>query len=360
MHDVHKWVLSGAAIAVVSLAATGARAEPVEVVVSIKPVHSLVAAVMEGVATPALLIEGAGSPHTYSLRPSEARALERADVVFWIGEGLETFLERPLAALSADARVVELAAAEGIHLLATREGGVWEGHDHAHDHDDEHVHGDDHGHDEEHAHSDDDDHHEEHAHADEHDEEHAHAGQHHHHDGHAHGEHDMHLWLDPHNAEAMVRLIAATLAEVDPAHAEIYEANAARLEERLDALDALLQAKLEPIAERPFIVFHDAYQYLERRYGLNAAGSITVSPEQRPGARRLQEIQARLEQADAACVFAEPQFEPALVETVIEGTDARAGVLDPLGAELAAGPEQYFELMEDLADALAGCLDHAA
>ena len=327
MNDVRRWMLCGAAIATLTLAATGARAEPVEVVVSIKPVHSLVAAVMEGVGTPTLLIEGAGSPHTYSLRPSEARALEQAHVVFWIGEGLETFLERPLAALAADARVVELAAAEGIHLLATREGGVWE----VHDHDD-----------------------------DDHDEAHAHAEEHHHHDGHAHGEHDMHLWLDPHNAEAMVRLIAATLAEVDPAHAEIYQANAVRLEERLGALDGLLQAKLEPIAERPFIVFHDGYQYFERRYGLNAAGSITVSPEQRPGARRLQEIQARLAEADAACVFAEPQFEPALVETVVAGSDARTGVLDPLGAELAAGPEQYFELMQDLADALAGCLDHAA
>jgi zinc transport system substrate-binding protein len=356
MNDVRRWMLSGAAIAALTLAATGARAEPVEVVVSIKPVHSLVAAVMEGVGTPRLLIEGAGSPHTYSLRPSEARALEQAHVVFWIGEGLETFLERPLAALAADARVVELAAAEGIHLLATREGGVWE----VHDHDEAHAHAEEHGHDEEHAHADDDEHDEEHAHADDHDEEHAHAEEHHHHDGHAHGEHDMHLWLDPHNAEAMVRLIAATLAEVDPAHAEIYQANAVRLEERLDALDGLLQAKLEPIAERPFIVFHDGYQYFERRYGLNAAGSITVSPEQRPGARRLQEIQARLAEADAACVFAEPQFEPALVETVVAGSDARTGVLDPLGAELAAGPEQYFELMQDLADALAGCLDHAA
>jgi zinc transport system substrate-binding protein len=352
MNDVHKRLLSGGAIAVLMLAASAARAQAVDVVVSIKPVHSLVAAVMEGVGLPALLIEAAGSPHTYSLRPSEARALEGADVVFWVGDGLETFLERPLAALAADARVVELAAAEGIHLLATREGGLWEapghgpaddGHD---DHDDDHD--DDHqarGHD---------------AHADDHAEEHAAADEHHHQDGHAHGEHDMHLWLDPHNAAAMARLIAASLAEADPGNAATYEANAARLEKGLEALDGELRAKLEPIAERPFIVFHDAYQYFERRYGLNGAGSISVSPEQRPGARRLQEIQARLAEVEAACVFAEPQFEPALVETVVEGTRARTGVLDPLGAELAPGPGQYFELMHGLADALAACLDRPA
>jgi zinc transport system substrate-binding protein len=282
------------------------------VVVSVKPIHSLVAGVMEGVGTPQLLIEGAGSPHSYALRPSQARALDQADVVFWIGDGLEAFLARPLGALSSDATLVALGDAEGLRLLPTREGGTRE------------AHGEDHEHEEEHDHD--------------------------------HGAVDMHLWLDPQNAAVMVGAIAAALGATDPGRAATYDANATKLRADLAGLDAELAATLAPVHDRPFVVFHDAYQYFEERYGLNAVGSITVDPQRAPGAGRLREIRAELEEHAAACVFAEPQFRPALVETVVEGTGAGTGVLDPLGADLEAGPGQYAQLLRTLSASLVDCL----
>ncbi|TVR96822.1 MAG: zinc ABC transporter substrate-binding protein ZnuA [Rhodospirillales bacterium] len=321
--------------ALMAVAATAA--EPPKVTVTIKPIHSLVAGVMAGAGEPSLLIKGAGSPHAYSLRPSEARELEQADVVFWVGDGLEAFLARPLQTLAANARVVELAEADGLTLLAYREGGPWEPHDHAHDHD--HGHGHSHSHDHGHGHD----------HKHEHD--HAHDHGHHH-----HGLHDMHIWLDPMNAVAMVRAIAATLAEADPAHADRYRDNAAAVIERLEILHGELEAELADVRDRPYVVFHDAYQYFEQRYGLNPVGSITVSPERAPGAARLAEIRDRIKTAGAVCVFSEPQFEPALVKVVTEGTDARTGVLDPLGADLEPGPDAYVTLMRNLSDSLRDCL----
>lgn len=336
------------------------------VVVSIKPVHSLVAAVMDGVGEPHLIVRGGASPHTYSLRPSDATALQEADVVFWVGPGLETFLREPIGTLAADATVVDLGEADGLVRLPYRESGPFAGHDHdqghehgeaAHDHDDHgeeaaHDH-DDHGEEAAHNHdthgeADHDHGHEEATHG------HAHADEHGH--DHGHGSTDMHLWLDPHNAEAFAAAIVAALAEADPAHAETYRANGEALAARLEALTAELETTLEPVHDRPFVVFHDAYQYLEHRFDLNTVGSITVSPDVQPGARRIADMQDTIRGLGAACVFAEPQFEPRLVEAVIAGTGARPGVLDPLGADLADGLDLYFDLMRRNAQALADCL----
>ncbi|MGH6919343.1 MAG: zinc ABC transporter substrate-binding protein, partial [Geminicoccaceae bacterium] len=218
----------------------GAHAgEAPAVVVSIKPIHALVAGVMEGVGAPRLLIEGAGSPHSYALRPSQAQALARAELVFWVGEGLEAFLAKPIEALSDDATVVALSDADGLRLLPTREGGMWQGRGAEEDRG-------------------------EHAHEDEEEEE----------DGRDHGQVDMHLWLDPQNAEVMVGAIAAALSEADPGRAADYRANAARVRADLVRLDGELAATLAPVRDRPFVVFHDGYQYFEDRYGLNAVGSI--------------------------------------------------------------------------------------
>ncbi len=287
------------------------------VVVSIKPVHSLVAGVMQGVGEPQLTIQGAGSEHSYALRPSQAQALAQADVVFWIGEDLETFRVKPLGALSDDAVVVALSEVDGLRLLPTREGGSWQDHGAGEDHDE---------------HEDDDAH------------------------EHEHGEIDMHVWLDPQNAAVMVGAIATTLAAADPEHAPTYEANAVELRADLARLDAELAQALAPIHGRPFVVFHDAYQYFEARYGLSAIGSITVDPQRAPGAGRLRELRAALAEHAVACVFAEPQFRPALVETVVEGTEAGTGVLDPLGADLPAGPHQYGQVLQALAGSLIDCL----
>lgn len=294
---------------------TTAMAAP-NVVASIKPVHSLVSAVMAGVAEPTLIVKGAASPHTYALKPSDAGALETADIVFWNGHGMELFLGEALETLAGQATVVELADAPGIELLPVREGGAFEAHAHEGE-----------GHDHEH-------------------EEHEHAGE----GG------DMHFWLDPENAKLMVTQIAATLAAADPENAAAYEANAEAERVKLDALQAELAAVLAPVADKPFIVFHDAYQYFEARFGLDLAGSVTVTPDVLPGAARIDELKAKVGELGATCVFAEPNFEPTIISAITEGSDAKAGVLDPEGGALEQGVELYPNLLRGLARSLVECL----
>lgn len=327
----HASLAPGAALALIlagtSPAAFAAEAGP-KVVASIQPVHSLVAGVMEGVGSPSLLVAAGASPHAYQMRPSEAKALAGADLVVWVGEELEAFLAKPVASLGARARVLELMAAPGVELLPTREGGSWEEHDH---HEDAH-----------HDSQNEPEHHDE-----------AHAEDHH---G-EHGEHDAHIWLSPANARAIVRAAAAGLAEVDPARASRYAANAGTVTARLDALEGEMRAVLEPVRGRPYVVFHDAYHYLEHAFGLNAVGSITVSPERQPSAARLAELRARIRGEGAACVFGEPQVATKLVATVVEGTKAGVGELDAEGStRMAPGPDAYFTLMRQNAKALSDCL----
>lgn len=355
-----------ASTAFLFLSPTLAFAAP-EVVVSIKPIHSLVASIMKGVAEPSLIVEGAASPHTYTLKPSNARALENADLVFWMGPGLEAFLDKPLEALPKKAKVVELEDVPGLTKLPFREGGAFESHDHG-DHAGEG--GDDHAHD----HGAEEAGHEDHAkveHADDHAHDHAeeeaatatdsdghddHGHEGHDHEEHEHGGTDMHLWLDPDNAKAMAAEIAKSLSEVDPSNKATYEANLAGLNTEIDALDTEIATQLKPVLQKPFIVFHDAYQYFEKHYGVRVAGSVTVSPETMPGAERLSTIHAKIEELGAACVFAEPQFEPKLINVVTEGTKAKSGVLDPEGGALEAGPALYGQLMRNLATSMSGCL----
>jgi zinc transport system substrate-binding protein len=324
-----------------------ARAD-VNVVASIKPVHSLVAAVMDGVGTPpGLIVDGAGSPHNYALKPSQAKMLEKADVVFWIGHQLEAFLEKPLETIAADARSVELIEAHDLIKLGFREGGAFEKHghndhggeakaDHDHDHDHDHEKKIETGHD--------------------HDDEHKEASEAHD----AHAEFDAHLWLDPQNAKAMVHEIEEGLVKADPENTEKYKANAKAVTARLDQLIDEVTAKLEPVKDKGFIVFHDAYQYFENRFGVTAAGSITVSPEVMPGAERVAEIRAKVQELGAVCVFAEPQFEPKLITTVTEGTPAKSGVIDPLGSSLEDGSDLYFSLIRNMAQSIQTCLSEAS
>ena len=371
-----------------------AASADVKVVASVKPVHSLVAAVMEGVGSPALLIDGAGSPHTYSLKPSQAQQLEDANLVFWIGHDLETFLEKPLEAIATKAKAVELIDAHELTKLEFREGGGFDEHDHGHEgehagHDD-HAH-DDHAHDEhehseeEHSHDDhahetkaEKDHdHDEHAHDDHAHDEHEHSEEGHSHDDHAHeakadkdhdheehahehGAYDPHVWLDPENAKALVHEIEEALAAADPENAKKYEANALKINEKLDALIKEISTDLAPAQGKGFVVFHDAYQYFEKRFGLSAAGSITVSPEVVPGAERISEIREKVKSLQASCVFSEPQFEPKLIATVTEGTDAKTGVLDPLGTSIENGPDLYFTLIRNMARSFKDCLSAAS
>ncbi len=298
-----------------------AWAAELHVVASIKPVYSLVAGVMQGVGEPRLLVTGGASPHEYSLKPSDTQAISKAQLVFWIGSDLENFLVKPLTNAKAKVRTVALLDAPGVTVLPLRAGGAWEPHVHSHEaHDDESP-----GHDSEH----------------EHEHEHEHESS-----------HDPHLWLDPTNAIFMVRQITAVLTETDPAHQVDYQRNSTRLIERLEQLDRQLSTELAPLKNQPYLVFHDAYQYFERRYGLNAVGSVVINPEQRPGAKRIAEIRTRIRDLKVRCVFSEPQFQPALVETIIADSKICRGVLDPLGAELTASADAYFQLLQNLSHAL--------
>lgn len=303
-------------LAALLLGSAPAFAEVPKVVATIKPIHSLVAAVMGDLGTPSLIVRGAASPHTYSLKPSEAGALEAADIVFWTGHGMEVFLEDSLSTLAPGATVVELGHVPEIDLLPVREGGMFE----AHEHDGEEEH-------------------------------HEHAA----HD-HEHGGMDMHMFLDPANAKAMVTAIASTLSEADPKNAAAYAHNAEAERAALDQLQSDLSAKLAPVRDRPFVVFHDAYQYFERAFDLTIAGSITVSPDTMPGADRIAEVREKLKTLSTACVFAEPQFDPRIVDVLIEGTSAGRGTLDPEGADLPEGPDLYPQLLTRLADSLVECL----
>lgn len=331
-------------------AVAAARADGPKVVVTIKPVHSLVAQVMEGLGSPALLIDGQASPHAYALRPSDARALNEADVVVRVAPAVEPFTIKIANALPSGTMLVTLADAPGLELLNVRAGVRFEQHEHGegHDHDKDHdrdeakaASGENHKHDEgsaAHGHEAKD----AHGHNDEHD-----------HDA---GGVDGHIWLDPGNAKAIVQHVAKVLADRYPALKDKLEANVAKAVAGIDALDADLRAAVAPAVGKPFIVFHDAYQYFERHYGLQAAGAITLNPEVKPSARRLSEIRNTLETTGAACVFAEPQFSPRIVASVIEGSKAKAGTVDPLGFSTPAGPGQYAVMMRNLAAAMAACL----
>jgi zinc transport system substrate-binding protein len=294
-------------------------AEPPKVVATIPPIHSLAAALMAGAGEPALLVRGNASPHGYQLRPSEAVAIQDADVVVWVGPGLEAFMERPLGNLGAGTRVVTLLEAPGVERLPAREGGAWEAHE-----------------------------------AEEH-----HEGAE---EDHGHGEHhDPHVWLSPANAQAMVRVIAATLAAADPERAALYRANEDRTVQELAALDEELEAALAPVRDKPFVVFHDAYQYLEAAYGLNAAGSITVSPDRPPSAQRLVELAEKIERSGAVCVFGEVQSASPLVGTLIADKGIGTGQLDPEGGTtVKPGPKAYAELMRRNVGVLVDCLSRSS
>ena len=294
-----------------SLFVTAAEAAPPRVVVSIAPIHSLVAGVMNGVATPELLVSGNSSPHGYMLKPSQVRSLQRADVIVWVGEAVEGFLLRPLANYDASKTIIELMAEDGMHLLDARKGGVWQVSQQKHGHQ----------------------------------------------DNHGHAKTDAHLWLDPENAITIVRLVAAQLSRLDSQHAAIYQANGKRLQQALSQLDQLLKQKLAAVNHTPYLVFHDAYQYFERRYALMPMGAITIGAEQKPGARRMRQVRERVQTDQVRCVFSEPQFPSKLIQIVTEGSNVKSATLDPMGLGLEPGEALYFDLMQKLGQDLVECLE---
>ncbi len=310
--NTNKGLVLAALFAAATLHAPHARAA--EVVVSIKPIHSLVAAVMGRTGTPRLLLGGGASPHTYRMGPSDARALTGADLIVWVGRDFEKFLARPIGGLGSGARVQTLRDTGGMRLLPSRDGGIW-GEGHGEPHIDERAV-----------------------------------------PGHDHSGFDMHIWLDPANARRIVEVVAEALVRIDPGRAGTYRKNAAATRERIAALEESLRTQLAPVRRRAFIVFHDAFQYFEFAFGLNSKGAIAVDPARPPGARRLAELRAALAEYDIGCVFSEPQFEPDLVRSVVAGTRIGTGTLDPLGFGVEPGPGAWFAIMRGLGDAVAECL----
>ena len=282
---------------------------PPRIAVTVKPIHSLVAMVMAGVGEPDLLISGADSPHTHAIRPSEAKIIESAKLLFWIGPTMESSFAKPIAAL-AHGKVMSMLEAPGVTVLPIRAAG-----DLAEDQGQGQKDADE-----------------------------------------APGAPDPHIWLDPENARAMTRAIAAALSAADPAHAQAYAANAAGTDRRLVAFEAELGDKLAPLRDILFIPYHDAYQYLERRYELTDVGAVTLSPERTPGARRIVQLRKTIAARHVRCVFTEPEFQPAIVRTLVAGTRAKIATLDPEGAKIVGGPDFYFILMRQVAESLRGCL----
>ena len=302
-----------------------------KVIASIKPLHSLVSYVIDGVGTPGILVDGSSSPHTFQLKPSHATMLQEADIIFWIGEDLESFLETPLKSIAKNSRHITLMESDEIELLKFREKNIFGDHDEHDDHDE---------------HADDHDEHEEHEeHGDEHDDHDEH--------GHAHGEYDIHFWLDPEIAKTIVKIVTRELSEIDPANSSAYNSNSAKALKEIDQLINDVKSKINRDAK--YVVFHDAYQYFEKRFGVEVIGALTVNPEVLPGARQLAEIREVIEHENVNCLFSEPQFNPSIAETIARDTGVKAAIIDPLGAELDPGKDLYFDLIGDIASSFKSC-----
>ena len=303
------------------LVLTPLKAE-ISVVTSIKPLHSLTSYIMEGVGEPELIIDGVASPHNFQIKPSHAKMLQNADLVIWIGEDLESFLPTALKSIPKDAVVFELLDQSGLKKLKFREKNIFEGHD-------------DHGHDE-HAKKEDD--HDDHEHDDH---------------GHGHGSFDPHIWLDPVNAKVIVKKITNQLSKIDKDNASKYKANSKKVIKDLDGL--IKEVKNEINKDASFVVFHDAYQYFEKRFGLSVIGALTVNPDVMPGAEQLSEIREVIEHEKAKCIFSEPQFNPNIINSIASDTGVKTGVLDPLGANIDKGKNMYFDLIKDMSNSLKDC-----
>ena len=354
---------------------TSANAD-IKVVASIKPIHSLASYLMDGVAKPDLIVDGYASPHGFALKPSHAKMLQNADIVFWVGEDLENFLEKPLDSIAKKAEKIELLEIKGLNKLKFRERNIFDDHDdHGHDdhghkkkddHDD-HDHAkkeddhDDHDHkkkddhdDHDHAKKEDghkEDDHDDHDHKkkDDHDDHDDHDG----HEGHHHGEHDPHIWLDPINAKVILNEMVEHLIENDAKNASTYKSN---LEKALKDIDKLtIEVMTDLNQSTSSIVFHDAYQYFEKRFNVNVLGAFTVNTDVMPGAEQLEEIREVIEHDKVACIFSEPQFNPDIINAVAKDMDIKTGVLDPLGATLTPGKTLYFDLIKNMSKSFKGC-----
>ena len=306
----------------------------VKVVTSIKPLHSLASYLMDGVGKPDLIVDGYASPHGFSMKPSHAKMLQNADLIFWVGEDLENFLEKPLSSIAKKAEKIELMEIKELNVLKFRERNIFDEHDHD-DHDDHAKKEDDHDDHDDHAKKEDD--------HDGHDD----------HEGHAHGEYDPHIWLDPLNAKVILKEMTEHLIENDSKNASTYKSNLDKALKDIDKLTMDVMTELNQSVAS--IVFHDAYQYFEKRFNVNILGAFTVNTDVMPGAEQLAEIREIIEHDKVSCVFSEPQFNPDIIKAVSKDMNIKTGVVDPLGATLKPGKDLYFDLIRNMSTSFKGC-----
>ncbi|MFS2225524.1 zinc ABC transporter substrate-binding protein ZnuA [Pantoea sp. B65] len=305
------------AIAALGFSASLAAPASAAVVASIKPLGFIAAAIADGVTPVEVMLPDGASEHDYALRPSDVKRLQSADLVVWIGPEMEAFLTKPAASLPAQ-KNLELADLPGVKPLLIRGADEDEHHDADHS-------------------------------------EHADEG----HDEHHHGEYNMHLWLSPEIARQSAVAIHGKLLELMPQSRDKLDANLRQFEDSLAKSDQQIGSELAPVKGKGYFVFHDAYSYFEKHYGLSPTGHFTVNPEIQPGAQRLHQIRTQLVEQKAVCVFAEPQFRPAVIDAVARGTSVRKGTLDPLGMGISLGKDSYVKFLSQLSSQYVSCLKGA-
>ena len=319
MNFFQKSIFFGLSFLFYSFAAQADVKTDIKVVTTIKPLHSLISRIMESRGEPQLIIEGTNNPHTFVFKPSHAEMLEEADIVFWIGEDLEAFMEKPLDSLAKNAKKIAFMETESIEKLKFREKNIFDDHDDHDDHD---------GHEDEHEGHDD-------------------------HDDHKHGEFDAHIWLDPENAKEMVKIIRDELIKIDPEGQRQYSVNTAGATLELDNLINNVEKELSK--DISYVVFHDAYQYFETRFGVTSAGALTLNPDVLPGAKQIADIQDLIRDKGIKCIFSEPQYNPKIIETLGNDMNISTGVMDPLGAFIEEGPSMYGELINGITNSIKEC-----
>ncbi|MBJ7220608.1 MULTISPECIES: zinc ABC transporter substrate-binding protein ZnuA [unclassified Brenneria] len=332
----NKWLKSVFVVSALMASGASINAACAEVVTSIRPLGFIAAAITDGITPTDVLLPNGASPHDYALRPADVQRLRSAELVIWVGPEMEAFLGKPLSQL-APARQITLSELPAIKAALKKEAQ----HQHAHDdgdHQDEH-------HDHEHHEGVSEPHHA----ADS-----AHAEDD---DGHHHGEYNMHIWLSSEMSKQAAVAIHEKLLELMPQNKDKLDANLLYFTDKIAQTDKKIANMLAPVRGKGYFVFHDAYGYFEQRYGLSPLGHFTINPAIQPGAQRLHQIRTQLVEHKAVCVFAEPQFRPAVINAVAKGTDVRSGVLDPLGSDIALGKDSYVNFLTQLSSQYLSCLE---
>ena len=301
------------------------------VITTIQPINALVNAVIGNTGGSTSLIPSEVSPHEFKLKPSNVKTLQDGNIIFYISNHLESSITKVFKNLPKNIKIVNLMEETGVNHLAIRDNEEWERHDHHDDHD---------------KHAKKDDHHDDHD---------KHAKKDDHHDDHE-KEDDVHIWLDPDNAIKIIQKVNKELSLLFPENSQIYNKNATNIINKITELKSELKEELLSIKDKPYIVFHDAYQYFEKVFGLNAVGSIALEDDVATSPKQISYIRNKIIKSNVSCVFQEPQFDSKLVKTVVEGTDAKIGTLDPLGVDIANKKDFYLQLIRNMSKSLKECL----